>query len=72
MEKDLRYARGAGAQLGVELSMSAAPESLFRKAQEQGCGEKDMSAVVEAVRAEGPDAAADHVSDKTWGFNDGN
>lgn len=64
MEKDLRYARGAAAQLGVELSMSAAAEALFRKAKQNGCGEKDMSAVVEAVRAEGSDASADLVSNK--------
>lgn len=64
MEKDLRYARGAAAQLGVELSMSAAAEELFRKADQQGCGEKDMSAVAEAVRAERGDTAAGHVPDR--------
>lgn len=66
MEKDLRYARGAAAQLGVELSMSAAAEALFRKAEQQGCGEKDMSAVAEAVRAEIADGDA---LDKTRGLN---
>ncbi len=65
MEKDLRYARRAAAQLGVELSMSAAAESLFRKAVQQGCGEKDMAAVAEAIRAEGSDADATHAPHST-------
>ncbi len=51
MEKDLRYAQAAASDLGIELSMSCPAEELFRTARELGFGEKDMSAVVEAVRA---------------------
>ena len=50
MAKDIRYARAAAAQLGIDLSTASASQELFRKAEEQGDGEKDMSAVVEAVR----------------------
>jgi 3-hydroxyisobutyrate dehydrogenase len=50
MAKDIRYAHAAANQLGIDLSMSSSAEELFRKAQEQGLGEKDMSAVVEVVR----------------------
>jgi len=51
MAKDLRYAHAAAAALGIDLSMSSAAEELFREAQAQGHGEKDMSAVAEVVRA---------------------
>jgi 3-hydroxyisobutyrate dehydrogenase len=51
MAKDLRYARAAAAQLGVDLSTSLPAEDLFREAQTQGYGEKDMSAVAEVVRS---------------------
>jgi 3-hydroxyisobutyrate dehydrogenase len=64
MEKDLRYARGAAAQLGIDLSMSAAAEALFRKAKQAGCGDKDMSAVAEAVRAHRSDSAVGPALDK--------
>lgn len=50
MAKDIRYARAAAAQLGIDLTTSSPTQELFRKAEEQGDGEKDMSAVVEAVR----------------------
>ena len=50
MAKDLRYARAAAAKLGVDLSTSSAAEELFREAQAQGYGEKDMAAVAEVVR----------------------
>lgn len=50
MAKDVRYAHAAAAQLGINLSTSSPVEELFRKAQTQGYGEKDMSAVVEVVR----------------------
>jgi 3-hydroxyisobutyrate dehydrogenase len=50
MAKDVRYAHAAAAQRGVDLSMAEPAEALFRKAQEQGHGEQDMSAVVEAIR----------------------
>ncbi len=53
MAKDLRYARAAAAGQGIDLSMSAAAEELFRKAEQKGYGEKDMSAIVEGVRADG-------------------
>ena len=52
IEKDLRYAHAAAAKLGVELSMSSAAEKLFRAAREKGWGDKDMSAVLEAVRTD--------------------
>lgn len=50
MAKDVRYAHAAAAQLGINLSTSFAVEELFLKAQAEGYGEKDMSAVVEVVR----------------------
>ena len=50
MAKDLRYARAAAAQLGIDVSMSSPSQKLFRQAEELGLGEKDMSAVVEVVR----------------------
>jgi 3-hydroxyisobutyrate dehydrogenase len=52
MAKDLRYAQAAAAQQGVHLSTAKAAEALFDKAQQQGQGERDMSAVVEAVRGD--------------------
>ena len=55
MSKDLRYARASAAQLGVDLSMGRTAEELLRRAEEQGLGEKDMSAVVEVVRRERKD-----------------
>ena len=54
MAKDLRYAHAAAAQLGIDISTSSPAEELFRKAQEQGWGEKDMSAVAEVVRGSNP------------------
>lgn len=51
MAKDIRYAHSAAADLGVDLLSSSAAQELFRRAEEQGLGEKDMSAVVEVVRA---------------------
>jgi 3-hydroxyisobutyrate dehydrogenase len=52
MAKDLRYAQGAAAQMGVDLSMAKAAEAMFQKAQQEGQGERDMSAVVEVVRGD--------------------
>ncbi len=52
MEKDLRYAHAAASELGIDLSTSTPAEELFRAAREQGFGEKDMSAVVEAVNSD--------------------
>lgn len=51
MAKDLRYARTAAANLGVDLSMCEPTAELLRLAQQQGYGEKDMSAVAEVVRS---------------------
>jgi 3-hydroxyisobutyrate dehydrogenase len=50
MAKDLRYARAAAAQLGIDISSSSPTQELFHMAEQQGFGEKDMSAVVEVVR----------------------
>lgn len=50
MAKDLRYARAAAAELGIDISTSSPSQNLFRQAEELGLGEKDMSAVVEVVR----------------------
>jgi 3-hydroxyisobutyrate dehydrogenase len=50
MAKDLRYAHAAAAQRGVDLSTAEPAEAMFAKAQEQGQGERDMSAVVEVLR----------------------
>lgn len=50
MTKDLRYARAAAAQRGVQLSMAEPAEAMFRRAEEQGYGEQDMSAVAEVIR----------------------
>ncbi len=51
IEKDLRYAHAAAAELGIELTMSSPAEEMFRIAREKGFGEQDMSAVVEPVRS---------------------
>jgi 3-hydroxyisobutyrate dehydrogenase len=50
MAKDQRYAHAAAAHLGVDVSMASPALALFEQAEEQGLGEKDMSAVVEVVR----------------------
>lgn len=50
MTKDVRYAKAAAAKLGVELTTEVPVEELFDRAQQQGLGEKDMSAVAEVVR----------------------
>ena len=50
MAKDLRYARVAAPELGIKVSTFSPAQNLFRLAEEQGLGEKDMSAVVEVVR----------------------
>jgi 3-hydroxyisobutyrate dehydrogenase len=54
MAKDLRYARVSAAQLGIDVSTSVPAQELFRRAEEQGLGGKDMSAVVEVVRRTRP------------------
>jgi 3-hydroxyisobutyrate dehydrogenase len=52
MAKDVGYARAAAARRSVDLSTAKPTEALFRKAQDLGHGEQDMSAVVEVVRQE--------------------
>jgi len=52
MRKDMRYAQAAAERFGVDLTTGANAEQLFVLAQQQGLGGKDMSAVVEVVRAE--------------------
>ncbi len=54
MAKDLRYAHAAAAQLGIDITSSSPARELFRRAEEQGLGEKDMSAVAEVVRRTPP------------------
>jgi 3-hydroxyisobutyrate dehydrogenase len=53
MAKDLRYARAAAAKLGIDVSTSSPAQELFRQAEDQGLGDKDMAAVVEVVRRAG-------------------
>jgi 3-hydroxyisobutyrate dehydrogenase len=50
LNKDLRYAQQAAADKGATLTTAAVAERLFDKAEAQGLGEKDMSAVVEVLR----------------------
>jgi len=50
MRKDLTYAACEGATHGVELKTAVAALSEFSRAVDLGWGERDMSAVVEAVR----------------------
>lgn len=52
MAKDLRYAHAAAERKGVRLATGEAAGQLFARAQQMGQGEKDMSAVVEVVRAQ--------------------
>jgi 3-hydroxyisobutyrate dehydrogenase len=51
MAKDMRYAKAAAAQLGVELTTEEPVERLFEKAKQHGQADKDMSAVAEVVRS---------------------
>jgi 3-hydroxyisobutyrate dehydrogenase len=50
LNKDLRYAQTAAAENGVTLTTAAVTQQLFDKAEQQGLGEKDMSAVIEVLR----------------------
>jgi 3-hydroxyisobutyrate dehydrogenase len=50
MDKDLRYAAAEARSHGVTLRTAEAAEDLFREACDQGWGDRDLSAVVEAVR----------------------
>jgi 3-hydroxyisobutyrate dehydrogenase len=54
MSKDVRYAQAAAAEHGVTLTTAATTERLFDRAEQQGLGEKDMSAVVEVLRDSKP------------------
>jgi 3-hydroxyisobutyrate dehydrogenase len=54
MRKDLAYAQTAAEAFGVPLSTAANAEQLFMRAQDEGYGERDMSAVVEVLRATKP------------------
>lgn len=51
MEKDLRYAQKAAAASDVTLTTAACSRKLFEQAKAEGYGERDMSAVVEVLRA---------------------
>jgi len=53
MAKDLGYAVKEGAARGLSPTTAAAALEVFQKALETGHGEKDMSAVVEALRSKG-------------------
>ncbi len=50
MAKDVRYAEAAAAQRGLALSMANPAGAIFEKAQENGHGAQDMSAVAEVIR----------------------
>jgi 3-hydroxyisobutyrate dehydrogenase len=51
MAKDLKYAGEAAAESGVALTTAANARGLFEQAGAEGYGEKDMSSVVELLRA---------------------
>ena len=51
MAKDLLYAHDEAARSGVELKTAEVARSLFESADAQGYGDKDMSSVVELLRA---------------------
>jgi 3-hydroxyisobutyrate dehydrogenase len=53
MSKDLQYAGEAAAESGVDLTTAANARGLFERAVALGFGDKDMSAVVEPLRAAG-------------------
>ncbi|HEY8996712.1 MAG TPA: NAD(P)-dependent oxidoreductase [Edaphobacter sp.] len=50
LNKDVRYAEAAAAEHGVKLTTATATLDLLNQAEQQGLGEKDMSAVVEVIR----------------------
>ena len=54
LNKDIRYAQAAAAEHGITLSTAATTERLFDKAEQQGLGDKDMSAIVEVLRDNQP------------------
>ncbi len=58
LEKDLRYAQQAAAAAETTLTTAACSEKLFERAKAAGYGERDMSAVVEVLRAEHGDSGS--------------
>jgi 3-hydroxyisobutyrate dehydrogenase len=54
MDKDLRYATADAATLGVDLRTAKTAETRFSEAANAGYAEKDMSAVIEPLRAHAP------------------
>jgi len=54
MDKDLRYATADAATLGVDLRTAKTAETRFAEAASAGYAEKDMSAVIEPLRAQAP------------------
>jgi 3-hydroxyisobutyrate dehydrogenase len=52
MDKDLRYATADAATLGVDLRTAKTAETRFAEAASAGYSEKDMSAVIEPLRAQ--------------------
>jgi 3-hydroxyisobutyrate dehydrogenase len=52
MSKDLRYAVADAATLGVDLRAAKTAETRFVEAAASGCADKDMSAVIEPIRAQ--------------------
>jgi 3-hydroxyisobutyrate dehydrogenase len=57
MGKDLRYAAAEAQTFGLTLRTAEAAEHLFQDACDQGWGDRDLSAVVEALRRR-PDGTA--------------
>jgi 3-hydroxyisobutyrate dehydrogenase len=54
LNKDVRYAEAAAAEHGVKLTTATATQDLLNQAEQQGLGDKDMSAVVEVIRDKKP------------------
>ena len=54
LNKDVRYAEAAAAEHGVRLTTATATQDLLNQAEQQGLGDKDMSAVVEVIRDKKP------------------
>ena len=49
MLKDVRHTLNAGRDLGAEMSVAKAAESLYEAASEAGKGDEDFAAVIEAI-----------------------
>jgi len=54
LNKDVRYAEAAAAELGVTLNTATPTLEYLNQAEKQGLGEKDMAAVFEVVREKKP------------------